>query len=126
MKFEKIDQENFLIYATKMYENPHCVSVDEFNEDLRRFSSVKRLLLRLTRNDEKVNIRMLLNHIMIISNVFGATAAVRLLYVYCPEETHTFLTSIFLFLNILPADIPEVNLPLIAINAPIINKLKEL
>jgi len=126
MEFRRITQDNFLIYATKMYDNPHCVSVDEFNDDLRRFSSIKRLLLRLTRNDDKVNLRMLLNHIMIITNVFGNFPAVRLLYVYCPEETYSFLTSIFAFLSILPKEIPEVDLSSIALNAPIINKLKEL
>jgi len=126
MEFKQIDTENFLIYATKMYDNPHCSSVEEFNDDLRRFSSVKRLLLRLTRNDETVNIRMLLNHILILTNVFGNSAAVRLIYVYCPPETYSFLSSIFSFLKILPESIPEVKLNKIALNTPIIDKLNSL
>jgi len=126
MKFDLITDKNFLIYATKKYDNPQCSSVDEFNEDLRRFSSVKRLLLRLARKDESVNIRMLLNHIIILDNIFGNVAAARMMFFYCEEHTHTYLKSFLLFLNILPDNIPEVNIKEIPINTEIINKLNAL
>jgi len=126
MEFIKLTPKNFTLYATKMYENPQCSSMDEFNEDLRRFSSVKRLLLRLSRKDDSVNIRMLLNHIIILDNLFGNEAATRMLFFYCDECTYPYLKSFLLFLNILPQYIAEVNIQELPADQATINKLKNL
>jgi hypothetical protein len=109
MDFRNITEENFLLIATKVYDNPHCNSVDEFNEDLRRFSSVKRALLRINRNPEiemKV-LRLTLNHIIILSNLFTAQHIANLLAFYCDEKTLPQLKSFLLRLNLLQPGLLE-------------------
>lgn len=107
MDFGKITTENWLLFATKQYDNPQCHSTEEFNEDLRRFSSIKRLLLRLYRGDKNVCNRMLLNHIITINNLFGTPGGARLLLVYCDKSTSGILLSFLKYLNSCPDNLPE-------------------
>jgi len=127
MKFDKITPDNFLIYATKKYDANQAADIEEFNTDLRRFSSIKRLLLRFARDKKSVNTRMLLNHIIIISNLFGNEATPKLLFFYCPVCTHSFLRSFLDFLYILPTHaIQETDSDTYPIDETTINILKGL
>jgi len=126
MDFTQLTSDNWLLYATKAYDNPQCHSVEEFNEDLRRFSSIKRLLLRLSRKDENVNTRMLLNHIITVNNLFGIEAAPRLLFFYCDSQTHPYLKSFLLFLNSIPKTFNDFDLSLVPADSRIINKLNDI
>jgi hypothetical protein len=76
--FEKLNSENFTLYAIKHYDNPQCESIDEFYDDLRRFRYLKRLLFRYHEQGE-LKERLLLNHTIILFNIFGFEAAHRML-----------------------------------------------
>ena len=76
--YEKITPDNVLMYAIKHYSNPHCEGEKEFEDDLKRFKYIKRLLRKYY--DTKVlKERLLLNHIIVLNNVFGADACMTLL-----------------------------------------------
>ena len=109
MNFKSLNKNNFMMYAMKMYTNPQCVGMDEFNEDLNRIKYIKRLLGRY---DKKgfMRERLVLNHIIILSNVFGAEACSRILFYKIEEQFHSYIKSFLLYLNLLPVQIPEVNL----------------
>ena len=101
--YEKITPNNVLMYAIKNYNNPHCEGEKEFEDDLKRFKYIKRLLRKYY--DTKVlKERLLLNHIIVLNNVFGPDAcATLLLYKIQPEYWPT-LKSFLLYLNIIRED----------------------
>jgi len=101
--YEKITPNNVLMYAIKNYNNPHCEGEKEFEDDLKRFKYIKRLLRKYY--DTKVlKERLLLNHIIVLNNVFGPDAcATLLLYKIQPEYWPT-LKSFLFYLNIIRED----------------------
>ena len=101
--YEKITPNNVLMYAIKNYDNPQCEGEKEFEDDLKRFKYIKRLLRKYY--DTKVlKERLLLNHIIVLNNVFGPDAcATLLLYKIQPEYWPT-LKSFLLYLNIIRED----------------------
>ena len=67
--FEELNDENFTLFAIRHYDNPKCTSTEEFYEDIRRFRYLKRLLKRYHKTGE-LRERLILNHVIILSNVF--------------------------------------------------------
>jgi len=98
--YEKITPENVLMFAIRNYSNPHCEGEKEFEDDLKRFKYIKRLL-RKYYDTGILKERLLLNHIIVLHNVFGADACATLLLYKIQEEYWTALKSFLLFLNIL-------------------------
>ena len=98
--FDNLTDDNFLIYAMKNYNSPNCI-ISEFNDDLKRIKYIKRLIRRykLT-NDLKE--RLILNHIIVLSNVFGAEATSRMLFFKIDESDYNVLKTFLIFLNLLP------------------------
>ena len=78
MLFE-LTEENFNIYAIKHYDNPTCMGMAEFNDDLKRFRYIKRLLNKYT-TERNLKDKLLLNHIIILNNVFGPEASPKMLF----------------------------------------------
>jgi hypothetical protein len=79
MELEKLCEQNFLLYAASNYKNSACTDIEEFYEDLNYFKYLKRLLNKYkTKND--LNVRLILNHVIIINNLFGPMAACRMLF----------------------------------------------
>jgi hypothetical protein len=76
--FDKITAKNFSAYAMKHYDDPQCEDIEDFQEDLRRFRYLKRLLHRYYENGE-LRERLMLNHLICIFNVFGYDACMRML-----------------------------------------------
>ena len=103
-----LTKENFLLFAAKEYNNPNCIGVSEFNADLKRFMYIKRLLKRHLRGKD-FDFRLLVNHIVIINNLFDSKSTCRMLYFYCESSTWKIITAILLYLKILVKDIPELN-----------------
>ena len=101
--YEKITPDNVLMYAIRHYENPHCEGEKEFEDDLKRFKYIKRLL-RKYYDTGVLKERLLLNHIIVLNNVFGADACATLLLFKIQEEYWSALKSFLLFLNILRDD----------------------
>lgn len=78
MKIFDLTEENLLIYAAKNYYNPKYIDAEEFYEDLKRFKYIKRLLNRYEESG-KVSERLILNHLIVVFNVFGIEAALKIL-----------------------------------------------
>ena len=92
-----------MMYAIRHYDNPQCEGEKEFNDDLKRFKYIKRLL----RKYYETNIlkeRLLLNHIIVLNNVFGATASTTLLLFKIQQEYWPTLKSFLIFLNTITED----------------------
>jgi hypothetical protein len=93
----------------KMYSNPLCTGIDEFKEDIMRVKYIKRLLLKYKNNGE-LRERLILNHLIILQNVFGAEACTRILFYKLPKELHSYLKTFLEYLQYLPMEIPELDL----------------
>jgi hypothetical protein len=85
----------------KHYDNPSCHSVKEFNEDLDRIKYIKRLFKRYQAKDI-LKERLILNHIIIIYNVFGIDAATRILFFRLEPDLWVTLKTFLIFLNFMP------------------------
>lgn len=125
MKFLKLTSNNFLLYATKNYENSQLVGVDEFNEDIKIFSYIKRLLRKYIKRGT-LKERLILNHITILTNIFGNIPTVRMLFFYCDENTYPQLKTFLTFLNILPESIPEIDINIIPLDENVVNALSKI
>lgn len=125
MNHEKLTKNNFLLYAMKHYNNPGCTGIDEFHEDLNRIKYIKRLLGRY---DSKgmLKYRLLLNHIIILQNTFGAEQTSRILFFKLESKYYSYLKSFLSYLQYLPSAIPEVDLEEIPLDHKILGVLGEL
>lgn len=100
---ENLNDDNFMLYAMKCYDKPNAI-VSEFEEDLKRIKYVKRLIKRYKATGE-LKERLILNHIIILSNVFGIEATVRMLFYKIDTSDHAILKTFLLFLNYMPRHI---------------------
>ena len=96
--FEDLNEENFTLFAIRHYDNPQCTSTEEFYEDIRRFRYLKRLLKRYYRTGE-LRERLILNHIIILSNVFGVSNAIRMLQYKIDGDYWPVLKTCLLYLD---------------------------
>ena len=103
MKFDDLNEKNFLLYAMKEYNNPQCVDVDEFNDDLKKIKYIKRLLNQYI-SEGILKERLLLNHIIVFFNVFSTKAATRILFYKMEEEFWPMLKTFLFYLNYMPED----------------------
>ena len=106
--FEKLTKDNIMMYAIQHYHNPSCEGMSEFKDDMKRFKYVKRLF-RKYKDTGMLKERLLLNHIIVLNNLFGAEASSTLLF-FKTEQIHWSALKGFLeFLNIMPEnDLLEV------------------
>ena len=105
--FDNLNNDNFLLYAIKAYDRPNCI-MSEFEEDLKRFDYLKRLFYRYREYGE-LKERLIINHIIILSNVFSPECAVRMLFYRMDENSYPVLKTVLLFLNIMPNVIRGIN-----------------
>tara|TARA_Y100000034_G_scaffold104896_1_gene131775 strand:+ start:1192 stop:1569 length:378 start_codon:yes stop_codon:yes gene_type:complete len=123
---DKLDENTYLMFAMKHYNNPQCMGMEEFQEDLNRIKYIKRLFRKYKKNGV-LRERLLLNHIIIFYNVFGVVPATRILFYKIEEDMHELLKTFLVFLNYLPEkDIPELNLISVPLNQDVINRLREI
>ena len=101
--YEKITNENVMMFAIRHYNNPQCEGEKEFQDDLKRFKYIKRLL-RKSYETGILKERLLLNHFIVLNNVFGADACATLLLFKIQKEYWSVLKSFLLYLNILKED----------------------
>lgn len=101
--FSDLNDDNFLIYAAKAYDKPHIIQ-SEFEEDLKRLKYVKRLLKKYRQTGEFKE-RLVLNHIIILSNVFGVEATVNMLFYRVDPEDYPLLKTILIFLKYMPKNL---------------------
>lgn len=101
--FEKLNRDNFELFAAQHYNNMQCTTVDEFKEDLNRFRYIKRLLSRYDENED-LQERLILNHLIVIYNVFGIEAANRMIWYKIDYDHWPVIKPFLVFLHYLPDD----------------------
>lgn len=127
---ETLNDDNFLIYAAKHYDNSYCCSTDEFLEDLKRIKYIKKLLTRYSETGE-IKERLILNHIIVLNNMFGAEHVCRILYLKLGDYFNCIMPFLVL-LNVLPdklyniRDNAVIDLDMIAMDAKIVDKLRNI
>jgi len=113
------------MYAMKHYENPQCEGIEEFYDDLNRIKYLKRLFRRF-KSSGNFRERLILNHIIILGNVYGIVPTVRMMFFKLEKELHPMIKTCLVFLNMLPEqDIPEVDLVSIPLDNDVIKLLRE-
>lgn len=125
-----LTKENVKIYAASVYQNPSCKSFVEFEEDYLRIKYLKTLLYKYL-NNKKINIRILLNHIICIHNVFPGEATARILFTETIEDSWNALATLLVYLSLMPPVIKGVNgknitLSNLSIDTNLLETLKEL
>ena len=103
MNFDDLNEKNFLLYAMQHYDNPQCVEVEEFNDDLRKIKYIKRLFNQYFLGGE-LKERLLLNHIIVFFNVFQTKAATRILFFKLDEKFWPMLKTFLFYLKFMPED----------------------
>lgn len=127
---ERLTDSNFVVYAMKNYDNPHCCSIEEFNEDLNRFKYIKKLITRYVETGE-LKERLILNHIIVLNNVFGAQATVRMMFLKLDKYLE-YVKPFLIFLALLPEQVLQVrsssviNTDDIGMNQQVIDRLREI
>jgi len=112
----ELNENNFLLYAAKHYSNPGCMGISELEDDLKRFKYIKRLLNRYRKTGE-VNERLVINHLVVLYNVFGRGATDMLFY-KLEQEYWSDLKTYLVFLQRMPLEtvvskgIRETDIPL--------------
>jgi hypothetical protein len=100
MRFDELNESNYLLFAIKFYNNPQSVTREDFEDDLKRIKYIKRLLKRY-KKDGVLKTHLILNHLTVLFNVFDE-AAVPLLFYNLERELWPFIKSFLLYLNRLP------------------------
>jgi hypothetical protein len=98
--FDDLNEDNFLMYAMKAYNSPHCI-MSEFESDLKRTKYLKRLFRRY-KVTKTLKERLILNHIILLYNVFGVDAATRILFFKIDETSYDVLKTFLIYLNYMP------------------------
>ena len=123
MKFDELNDNNYLLFAIKNYENPQAVTEDDFYDDLKRIKYIKRLLKRY-KNTGELKIHLIMNHLIILFNVFN-DAAVPLLFYNLEEELWPIVKSFLVFLNRIP-EYPKTKVDTIDVDQECLDQLNNL
>jgi len=108
--FDKLDDSNFELFASRCYDNPQCMSIEEFYHDLQRFKYLKKLLRRYTHNND-LQERLILNHLVVIYNVFGIQNAHKMIEYKIESEYWSALKPFLVYLNFIQ-ETDYTNVPL--------------
>jgi hypothetical protein len=95
-----LNKDTFLLYCSKNYDGGFIAGMEEMNEDLNRIKYIKKLVTRYEQNDD-LKERLILNHIIVLYNVFGAKATSRILYFKMKDEFH-IIKPFLVLIGILP------------------------
>lgn len=98
--FDTLSDDNFLIYAMKAYDKPNCV-MSEFEEDMNRIQYIKRLFTKYGLSGDAKE-RLVINHLIVLYNVFGPEAATRILFYKMEAKDYSILKTFLLYLNLMP------------------------
>jgi hypothetical protein len=125
-----LTKDNAKLYAASVYQNPGCASFLEFEEDYLRIKYLKTLLYKYL-NNKKINVRIMINHIICINNVFPGEATAKILFAEFSETSWNALATILLYLSLMPHEIKgidgkNITLSSISIDNNLLEKLREL
>lgn len=104
--FDELNEQNFIMYAMKCYISPNCI-LSEFESDIKRTKYLKRLFRRY-KSTKILKERLILNHLILLNNVFGPEPTTRILFYRIDERDYDILKTFLLYLNILPVSIKGI------------------
>jgi len=107
---QMLTEDNFLTYAIHHYDNSQCYSLEEFNDDLKRFLYLKKLFSRY-HNECDLKENLILNHLIVIYNIFGHEAT-NMLFFKIDKEYWETLTTFLVFLERMPDELPQYGIKL--------------
>ena len=118
MKFDELNEDNYILFAIKYYDNPQAITKEDFFEDLSRFKYIKKLLRRYVKSGE-LKTTLLINHFIIVFNVFN-DAALPLLFFKIEKELWPLVKTFITFLGRLPeypkSDIHNIKIDLFCLS----------
>ena len=123
MRFEELNESNYLLFAIKFYNNPQAATKDDFEDDLKRIKYIKRLLKRY-KNTGELKTHLILNHLTVLFNVFD-DATVPLLFYNLEDDLWACIKSFFVFLNRIP-EYPKTIISEIEVDNYCLEQLKQL
>jgi len=130
MVFDNLTSDNIMLYCMKAYDKPNML-MSEFTDDMKKFNYLKRLFQRYRKYDE-LREQLVINHLVVLYNVFGPEVATRLLFYKIPKEDYSALKTYLLFLSCMPEvvrgikghDIHSSNIPVDMKIAETLRKIK--
>lgn len=125
----ELNENTYVMYAMKNYSNEECLDMNEFHSDLNRIKYLKKLMKRYLATGELKD-RLILNHIIILYNVFGIVPATRLLFFKTDKELYPMLKTFITYLNCLPEgdrleEVVEVDILPIPLDNDVVKILRE-
>ena len=130
MILEPLTHKNYFLYCAKHYDNPQCVDIEEFKEDLNRIKYIKKLITRYEQKNE-LREQLILNHILTLYNVFGPQHLPRILYLKMKVQIK-YITPFLILLNCMPDNLYNIDDEKIIhtdtwpIDSNIVNKLRKI
>ena len=119
--FHKLTPDNIIMFAMKHYDNPSCVDRKEFLDDMKRFKYLKRLFRKYDTADV-LKVRLILNHIIVLANVFGVDASSTLLFFKIEKKHWSTLKTFLVYLHYMP----ENDLKDIATDVKVLKELRDI
>jgi hypothetical protein len=123
MIFNELNDQNFLLFAIKHYENPQAVTKEDFDKDLNHFKYIKRLLKRY-KNTGELRVHLLINHFIVLYNIFG-DAATPMLFYKIEKELWSTMKTFIIFLNKLP-EFPKCYIHDISVDLECLTELQKI
>ena len=121
MLFNELNDDNFILFAIKNYENPQAVTKEDFDKDLNHFKYIKRLLKRY-KNTGVLKTHLLLNHFIILYNIWGE-ATTPMLFFKIDQDLWSSMKAFIMFLNRFP-EYPQTNIHDIQVDIECLKELK--
>ena len=103
MRFDKLTKDNVLMFAIQNYDNPQAEGEKEFYDDMKRFKYLKRLFKKFSKTGV-LKERLIMNHIIVLANVFGPEAVKVLLFFKIDQMFWPQLKTFLIFLNYMTMD----------------------
>ena len=107
MKFDDLNDDTFLMYAMREYNNMQCTDIEEFYDDLKKIKYIKRLF-NSYRNNGQLKERLILNHLIIFYNVFNVQAGTRILFYKIEKDFWPILKTFLIYLDRMPDKIDSI------------------
>ena len=107
MIFDDLNDDNFLMYAMREYNNMQCTDIEEFYDDLKKIKYIKRLF-NVYKNNSQLKERLILNHFIIFYNVFTVQAGTRILFYKIEKEFWPMLKTFLIYLDRMPDKIESI------------------
>jgi hypothetical protein len=98
--FDELTEDNFILFASRNYNNPQCTNIDEFFNDLQRFKYIKKLFKRY-HGTKELQERLIINHIVILYNIFGIRPTNKMMFYKIDAEYWPVLKTFLIYLNYL-------------------------